>query len=128
MPNFNALRWFVKLTVAGLGKYARVTMRGNADKLYAAFGELVMAHRRRLMGMTQAQLGRRIGLSRASVTNIEQGRHHVSLDQFLRIAVALDVAPEALLPRVSRKESGSRLAGILPEGLPKDIVDWADRL
>ena len=78
--------------------------------------------------MTQAELGRRIGLSRTSVTNIEQGRHHVSLHQFMRIAVALDVAPEALLPHVSREEAGPGLAGILPKGLPKDLVEWADRL
>ena len=103
-------------------------MRGSANSLYVAFGELVLAHRRRLTGMTQAALGRRIGLSRTSVTNIEQGRHHVSLDQFMRIAVALDVTPEALLPHVSQQETESDLAAILPEGLPKDIVKWADRL
>ena len=111
-----------------LAAYANAAMRGSADNLYAAFGELVLAHRRRLTGMTQAELGRRIGLSRTSVTNIEQGRHHVSLHQLMRIAVALDVAPEALLPHVSREEARSRLAGILPEGLPKDVVEWADRL
>lgn len=103
-------------------------MLRSADGLYAAFGELVMAHRRRLEGMTQAELGRQIGLSRTSVTNIEQGRHHVSLHQFLCIARALDVAPEALLPHVPRQEAGSRMAEILPEDSPKDLVEWADRL
>ena len=103
-------------------------MLSNADRLYAAFGELVLAHRRRLEGMTQAELGRRIGLSRTSVTNIEQGRHHVSLHQFMSIAMALDVAPEALLPHVSREAAGSRMAEILPEDLPKDLVEWAERL
>ena len=72
-------------------------MTGSTETLYAEFGALVVAHRQRLEGMKQAELGRRIGLSRTSVTNIEQGRHHVSLQQFLRIASALEVAPEALL-------------------------------
>ena len=103
-------------------------MAGRTETLYAEFGALVVAHRHRLEGMTQAELGRRIGLSRTSVTNIEQGRHHVSLHQFLRIATALQVAPEALLPHVPRKRPVSSMAELLPEGLPKDLVEWADRL
>ena len=103
-------------------------MQDSADRLYAKFGALVSAHRRRLEGMTQAELGRRIGLSRTSVTNIEQGRHHVSLHQFLRIATALEVSPEALLPPMPREDAVSRMSDILPEGLPKDLIEWADRL
>ena len=103
-------------------------MAGSTERLYAEFGALVVAHRQRLEGVTQAELGRRIGLSRTSVTNIEQGRHHVSLYQFLRIASALEVAPEALLPHLPRKQAVSRMADLLPEGLPKDLVEWADRL
>ncbi len=103
-------------------------MAGSTETLYAEFGALVVAHRQRLEGMTQAELARRIGLSRTSVTNIEQGRHHVSLQQFLRIASALEVAPEALLPNLPRKLAPSRMADLLPEGLPKDLVEWADRL
>ena len=103
-------------------------MAGSTERLYAEFGALVAAHRQRLEGMTQAELGRRIGLSRTSVTNIEQGRHRVSLHQFLCIASALEVAPEALLPHLLRKQPVSRMADLLPEGLPKDLVEWADRL
>ena len=94
-------------------------MLSTADGLYAAFGALVLAHRRRLKGMTQAELGRRIGLSRTSVTNIEQGRHHVSLHQFVSIANALDVMPEALLPYVAREEPRSRMAENPAGGLAK---------
>ena len=103
-------------------------MRDRTDGLYAAFGELVAAHRQRLGGMTQAELGRQIGLSRSSVTNIEQGRHHVSLEQFVRIAMTLEVAPEALLPPLPKEEGQSRMAGLLPEDLPTELVEWADRL
>ena len=103
-------------------------MQGSTDKLYATFGELVLAHRRRLEGMTQAELGRRIGLSRTSVTNIEQGRHHVSLAQFVRIAMVLEVSPEALLPPLHRDAESSRMADLLPEDLPEELVEWARRL
>ena len=104
-------------------------MQDSTNRLYVAFGELVVAHRRRWKeGMTQAELGRRIGLSRTSVTNIEQGRHRVSLDKFLRIAAALEVAPEALLPPLPGKAGPSRMAEILPEGSPMDLIEWADSL
>ena len=90
---------------------------------------MIVAHRRRWKGgMTQAELGRRIGLSRTSVTNIEQGRHRVSLDKFLRIAAALEVSPEALLPTLRKEAGPSRMAEILPEGSPRDLVEWADSL
>ena len=104
-------------------------MQDSTNRLYVAFGELIVAHRRRWNGgMTQAELGRRIGLSRTSVTNIEQGRHRVSLDRFLRIAAALEVSPEALLPPSPREAGPSRMAEILPEGSPRDLVEWADSL
>ena len=103
-------------------------MPNSSERVYAEFGALVVAHRQRLDGMTQAELARRIGLSRTSVTNIERGRHHVSLHQFLCIATALEVTPETLLPSIPQVRAVSRMADILPEGLPEDLVEWADRL
>ena len=103
-------------------------MRSDADSLYAMFGELVQAHRNRLGGMTQAELGQRIGLSRTSVTNIERGRHHVSLDQFILIAEALQIPPEVLLPSVAQKMGASRMADFLPPDAEKELVAWADGL
>ena len=79
-------------------------------------------------GMTQAELARRIGLSRTSVTNIEQGRHHVSLEQFLSIAMVLDAVPEALLPPLAHENRESRMASVLPKGSSPELVEWADRL
>ena len=103
-------------------------MGSGTDSLYAGFGELVQGHRRRLDGMTQAELGRLIGLSRTSVTNIEQGRHHVSLGQLFLIATALQIPPEALLPSIAGDTRPSRMAAILPSGLEKELIAWADGL
>ena len=104
------------------------TMRSAADSLYTEFGELVQAHRNRLGGMTQAELGRCVGLSRTSVTNIECGRHHVSLDQLFLIAEALHIPPEALLPSVAHASGSSRMADLLPPDLETELVQWADGL
>ena len=103
-------------------------MRDGTDSLYRTFGMLVQTHRRRIKGMTQAELGRRIGLSRTSVTNIERGRHHVSLHHLFGIANALQVPPQALLPSQANEAGPSRMAAILPPDLDKEMVEWADRL
>ena len=103
-------------------------MQSRADSLYARFGELVQAHRNRLGGMTQAELGGRIGLSRTSVTNIECGRHHVSLEQLFLIAEALHIPPEALLPSVVHEMGSSGVADLLPSDLEAELVQWADNL
>lgn len=101
-------------------------MRNSTRRLYADFGELVVLHRRRSGGMTQAELGQRIGLSRTSVTNIEQGRHHVSLERLLLIAEALDVAPATLLPAVDRETGPAKMAELLPKDSPPELVEWAE--
>lgn len=111
-----------------LPEYATGVETYVPDSIYETFGKLVRRHRRGLEGMTQAELGRRIGLSRTSITNIEQGRQPVSLHQFLLIAHALRVPPEALLPRTSTDEGKSNREVSLPEGTEPDIVAWAHEL
>ncbi len=48
--------------------------------------------------MTQADLSKHIGLSRASIANIEAGRQAVMLHQMLAFSAALAVPPIELLP------------------------------
>ena len=45
---------------------------GASNRLYLEFGKLVRLHRNRIDGMTQEKLGRIVGLSRTSITNIEK--------------------------------------------------------
>lgn len=101
----------------------------NAQRrLYKGFGRLVHQHRKgKREPMTQDRLGTLVGLSRTSITNIENGRQHVSLHQLYRIADALGIAPDMLLP-MPPKPGVSRLAQILPEGTEPEIAKWADSL
>lgn len=57
-------------------------------QVYRLLGRAV-AKRRKELGLTQADVGRRIGLSRASLANIETGRQKVLLHQVYRLAYAL---------------------------------------
>jgi transcriptional regulator with XRE-family HTH domain len=101
---------------------------GTYDRLYRAFGKLTRQHREQREGMTQERLGRLIGLSRTSITNIEKGRQHVSLHQLFAIAEALRVRPDALLPSAGEADSASWLAGKLPLDTEPDITEWAEKL
>jgi transcriptional regulator with XRE-family HTH domain len=84
-----------------------------AERIYKAFG-IQVRDRREALGLTQLQLSTRIGLTRGSVANIEAGRQSVLLHQFLAIAVALQLAPEQLLPAKTETPS-TREAPDMPE-------------
>lgn len=58
--------------------------------VYRAFGKAV-ATRRRLVGKTQAEVARQVGLSRGSLANIELGNQKVFLHQVLSLAHALEL-------------------------------------
>lgn len=71
-------------------------------QLYEAFGEAV-ATRRRALGLTQVELARRVGMSRASLANIECGRQNVLLHHACNLASALDLSDVGdLLPALPR--------------------------
>lgn len=76
----------------------------SGDSIYVAFGEAV-ALRRNQLDMTQAQLAARVGLSRASIANIERGRQNVLLHHACSIASALELAGVGDLLPVQAKSS-----------------------
>ena len=71
-------------------------MRNQA--LYQQIGWLI-ASRRAVLGITQAVLAKAVGLSRASIANIEAGRQAVEVALLYDIAAALSCAPGELAPK-----------------------------
>jgi transcriptional regulator with XRE-family HTH domain len=68
------------------------------EAIYKAFGRAV-ATRRKKLDLTQAKLASRVGMSRASVANIESGRQKVLLHHVYTLASALEFAKVSdLLP------------------------------
>jgi transcriptional regulator with XRE-family HTH domain len=67
------------------------------SELYSCFGQRVRQHRERL-NLNQAEVARAVGLSRASIANIETGRQRTPIHHLYRLARALRVDVHALLP------------------------------
>ena len=66
-------------------------------RLYRSIGEAVRK-RRRALGLTQQQLADRLGISRASLANIEVGRQRMLVHHLYGLARELGVEVPALLP------------------------------
>ncbi|MEH0628331.1 helix-turn-helix domain-containing protein [Streptomyces sp. NPDC020898] len=87
----------------------------------AAVGRLIREVRIRA-GLTQELLGRRAGLSRGSITNIESGTQAPPLYRLARIAAVLDVAPADLLPLLRPEEAAG-----LPARHAADVASvWSE--
>jgi transcriptional regulator with XRE-family HTH domain len=72
--------------------------KGYAQLVNTRFGER-LAVLRRIRRVSQAELGRRIGFSRATIANLEGGDQNVQLHQIYAIARALDAPVDDLLPQ-----------------------------
>jgi transcriptional regulator with XRE-family HTH domain len=57
-----------------------------------------VATRRKRIGLTQHQLAEKVGLDRATIANIETGRHKVSFDLIRPLATALQLTVEEMIP------------------------------
>ena len=85
------------------------------ESIYIAFGRLVAA-RRKTLELTQAELAARVGMSRASVANIESGRQNVLLHHVYSLASALEFSkPADLLPAAPKPQPREDLQMILSD-------------
>lgn len=72
----------------------------NPESLYAQIGERIRASRRSHK-LRQHELAGRVGISRASLANIEVGRQKLLVHQLCAIAVHLNLSPADLIPETS---------------------------
>lgn len=99
----------------------------DADSFYAEFGRLLQKARRscssRGTKLTQADLADAVGISRASIANIERGQQRVQLHLVARMAEILSVDIVELVPRPSLSADSDKIAVALQgQGAsPKDI-------
>jgi transcriptional regulator with XRE-family HTH domain len=86
-------------TLAKFVMAAYTPIMQGADALYKLVGVRIRAAReRRAERLSQANLAKMLGVSRASIVNIEAGRQHAPLALLWNIAHALDVELSMLIP------------------------------
>ena len=90
----------------------------QATQLYRGIGALIRDHRKRIK-LTQDKLSQQVGISRASLANIEGGRQQILVHQLCNLAAALGVSPEVLIP-AKPLHSLEGLADMAP--LPPDLT------
>ena len=80
--------------------------------LYKRLGATIKGQRRAL-GLTQQQLAKQLGISRASLANVETGRQRVLVHQLYELAEQLNVNVQELLPESSEADALQTLDDLL---------------
>jgi transcriptional regulator with XRE-family HTH domain len=78
-----------------------MTVQDGNRAFYEAFGRIIR-DARLAAGLTQAQLGSRLDLTRSSIANVESGRQRLQVHQLAVISESLDVEIEKLVPSLRR--------------------------
>lgn len=81
----------------------------DVDAIYAEIGRNIR-QARDAEDMTQEHLATRIGLTRTSIVNIEQGHQRVPIHTLVVIADALNVSPALLVPLLFRADDALLIA------------------
>ncbi|WP_408589298.1 helix-turn-helix transcriptional regulator [Novosphingobium sp.] len=86
--------------------------------IYDALGEAMLVRRKRL-GLTQAQVAKKVGVSRESVANMEAGRQRVLLHHVYGLMQALDLkAITDIIPATLPRTSGESAIALEVSGAP----------
>jgi len=95
--------------------------------MYEIFGRRLAA-KRRDSRLTQAELAKRVDLSRASIANIERGQQNLPLHQAYKLAEALGLNdPHDLLPRSFAPEAVKPAKPIVTIKSPKEGLTDEER-
>jgi transcriptional regulator with XRE-family HTH domain len=86
------------------------------EPIYRDFGRRLRKARAKAT-LTQEGLAQRVGLTRTSITNIEQGNQHVGLHLLYQLAKAVGVPPVDLLPDEAATTDDGDLTALLAPGL-----------
>jgi transcriptional regulator with XRE-family HTH domain len=85
------------VTVSQIDFHMQMRHTEAMDGLYKEFGKKFRKARSEA-DLTQAQVAKRVGLSRTSITNIERGTQHIAMHQLFLLASAVGSEPADLLP------------------------------
>ncbi len=101
----------------------------NPESIYEHIGEVIRTRRRSLKPrLTQESLAQLLGISRASLANIETGRQNVMVHQLYAFAKALHLSPADFLLPVNDPAVGLDWSGVMPADLKPKQQEQIARL
>lgn len=98
------------------------------DAVSRQVGAAIRFQRETKLKITQLELGKRLGLSRPSIANIEAGRQQITVPQLVHFAEVLAVSPDQLLPTLMRVGPSMPPSLSLPDTESAEVREWADKL
>jgi transcriptional regulator with XRE-family HTH domain len=101
----------------------------NPESIYRHIGGVIRARRKTFKPRwTQEKLAKHIGISRASLANIETGRQSVLVHQLYVFAEALDLSPSDFLLTVNDAGARAEWGELIPDNLKpiqkEQIARW----
>ena len=95
------------------------------ESIYQHIGAVIRTRRNALKPrLTQEALAQRVGISRASLANIETGRQNVLVHQLYALADALSLDPSDFLLPANQNTTGQEPSDFLPADLkPRQMQD-----
>jgi transcriptional regulator with XRE-family HTH domain len=101
----------------------------NPDSIYRHIGELIKSRRKRLKPpLTQQELAQRLGISRASLANIETGRQNVLVHHLYDFARALGLSPNDFLLPADDTGTRGEWNDLMPDNLKPQQKEQIARL
>ena len=101
----------------------------NPESLYRHIGALIKSRRKKFKPRwTQEKLANRVGISRASLANIETGRQSVPVHQLYAFAEALHISPADFLLAANDTGARAKWDEVIPDDLKPQQKDQIARL
>jgi DNA-binding XRE family transcriptional regulator len=69
----------------------------QTDEIYEYIGLMIKIYRKK-RGLNQGELGKKIGVSRTSIINIEKGNQRIPLEKLYAMAIVLKCQVRQLIP------------------------------
>ncbi|MER9370062.1 helix-turn-helix domain-containing protein [Mesorhizobium sp. M0518] len=99
-----------------------------SEELYNEIGRRIRSIREEKLRATQDDIAKRLGISRPSVANFENGKQQMTVSQLMSFSNVLGVSPIDLLPVTESKIGSERLSRSLPSHLDPKLRAWVDTL